>query len=47
VAISRARHGANIYTDDIKKLPASISRENVKSAALDIEKQRDYFFVQK
>lgn len=38
VAISRARHEARIYTDNVKALPAAIARENVKLAALDIEK---------
>ncbi|MGV3582857.1 MAG: MobF family relaxase [Methylophilus sp.] len=38
VAISRARESVKIYTDDKSMLPESISRENTKSAALDIEK---------
>jgi ATP-dependent exoDNAse (exonuclease V) alpha subunit len=40
VAISRARFGARIYTDDAGKLPASISRENLKLAAMDIEREK-------
>ena len=36
VAISRARHEARIYTNSIKELPAAISRENIKHAALDL-----------
>jgi Ser/Thr protein kinase RdoA (MazF antagonist) len=39
VAISRARHEARIYTDSVKELPAAIARENVKLAALDIERE--------
>ena len=38
VAISRARESVKIYTDDKSMLPESISRENTKSAALDIAK---------
>ncbi len=38
VAISRARHEARIYTDNVKELPAAIARESVKLAALDIER---------
>ena len=38
VAISRARHEARIYTDSVKELPAAIARENLKLAALDIER---------
>ncbi len=38
VAISRAREEVKIYTDDKSMLPESISRENSKSAALDIAK---------
>lgn len=37
VAISRARYQANIYTNSRAELPAAISRENVKTAALDIQ----------
>jgi ATP-dependent exoDNAse (exonuclease V) alpha subunit len=36
VAISRARHEARIYTNSVKELPAAISRESVKHAALDL-----------
>jgi ATP-dependent exoDNAse (exonuclease V) alpha subunit len=38
VAISRARHEAVIYTDDASKLPTSVMRDNVKTAALDLER---------
>lgn len=37
VAISRAKYKANIYTNDLSKLPKSISRDNVKTAALDLK----------
>ncbi len=37
VAISRARHQAEIYTENKEKLPAAIARVNEKSAALDLE----------
>lgn len=40
VGISRARHEARIYTEDEKKLPAAVSRENVKHAALDLDAGR-------
>lgn len=40
VAISRARHEARIFTNDHKKLPAAIARENVKSAAHDLARER-------
>ncbi len=36
VAISRARHESIVYTNDEKKLPAAVSRENVKHSALDM-----------
>jgi ATP-dependent exoDNAse (exonuclease V) alpha subunit len=39
VAISRARYQAHIYTNSRPELPAAISRENVKTAALDIQRQ--------
>lgn len=51
VAISRAKYEARIYTDDIGKLPAAISREHEKHAALEPvrtpdkaqpEKKQDY-----
>jgi ATP-dependent exoDNAse (exonuclease V) alpha subunit len=37
VAISRARHSVGIYTDDKEMLPHAMSRENSKSAALDLK----------
>jgi ATP-dependent exoDNAse (exonuclease V) alpha subunit len=37
VAISRARYEAQIYTDDLAKLPAAISKDHVKHAALDLK----------
>jgi conjugative relaxase-like TrwC/TraI family protein len=40
VAISRARHEARIYADDRSKLPAAVSRENKKHAALDLTRER-------
>lgn len=39
VAISRARNEARIYTDDLRALPAAISRENVKHSALDLVRE--------
>lgn len=36
VAISRARDGVTLYTDDRASLPASMGREDGKSAALDV-----------
>lgn len=36
VAVSRARYEAEIFTDDAKRLPAAISREADKTAALEI-----------
>ena len=39
VAISRAREEATIYTDDKAMLPEAISREDLKSAALEIRNQ--------
>lgn len=36
VAISRPRHEARVYTDDIGKLPKAIDREKVKTVALDL-----------
>jgi conjugative relaxase-like TrwC/TraI family protein len=39
VAISRARYEAQIYTDSKPELPAAISRENVKTAALDVRRE--------
>jgi len=40
VAISRARFEATIYTNSRAELPAAISREAVKTAALDIQRER-------
>jgi len=40
VAISRPRTKAHIFTDDKEKLPAAIARETVKSAALDLVRER-------
>lgn len=37
VAISRARHQAEIYTENREKLPVAIARVNEKSAALDLD----------
>lgn len=39
VGISRARHEAEIFTNDLGKLPGAISRRNEKTAALDITAQ--------
>jgi ATP-dependent exoDNAse (exonuclease V) alpha subunit len=36
VAISRARHHAQIYTDDRELLPLAMSREIENEAALDV-----------
>lgn len=41
VAISRARYEATIYTDSKTELPAAISREAIKTAALDIQRDRE------
>ena len=41
VAISRARHEATVYTNSRSELPAAISREPLKSAALDIQRERE------
>ena len=40
VAISRARFEVTIYTNSRAELPAAISREGVKTAALDIRRER-------
>lgn len=40
VAISRARYEATIYTSSRAELPAAISREAVKTAALDLRRER-------
>lgn len=37
VALSRARYDVTIYTNSRPELPAAISRDNVKTAALDIQ----------
>jgi ATP-dependent exoDNAse (exonuclease V) alpha subunit len=39
VAISRATHQATLYTDDAQRLPEVLSREDLKSAALDVHAQ--------
>ncbi|HET9595098.1 MAG TPA: AAA family ATPase [Anaeromyxobacteraceae bacterium] len=39
VAISRAQQEARVYTDDLAKLPAAITREHAKHAALDLERR--------
>lgn len=36
VAISRARYGVKIYTDDVQALPTVLSRETFKPSALDM-----------
>lgn len=38
VAISRARHGVTIYTDDRELLPQAMSRLDTKHAALDLQR---------
>ncbi len=40
VAISRARHHAQIYTDDRDMLPLAMSRQNENTAALDVLSKR-------
>ena len=40
VAISRARYEAKVYTNSRVELPAAISREAVKTAALEIQHER-------
>ncbi len=40
VAISRARHEARIYTNDLGRLPAAVAREKRKDAALDLIRER-------
>jgi len=37
VAIGRARFAVTIYTDDREQLPAAMGREDVKTAALDLQ----------
>lgn len=39
VAISRARHGVTLYTDDKELLPRAMSRLDIKHAALDLHRQ--------
>jgi ATP-dependent exoDNAse (exonuclease V) alpha subunit len=41
VAISRARYQATIYTNSRSELPAAINREAIKTAALDIHRERE------
>lgn len=41
VAISRARYEATVYTDSRAELPAAVNREPVKTAAMDIQRERD------
>jgi len=43
VAISRATHSAEVYTDKAKNLPGAIGREAEKGAALDFERDRFRF----
>lgn len=38
VAISRARHGVTLYTDDREMLPRAMSRLDIKQAALDLNR---------
>jgi len=38
VAISRARHGVTLYTDDKELLPRAMTRLDIKQAALDLHK---------
>ena len=38
VAISRARHGVTLYTDDRELLPRAMSRLDIKQAALDLRR---------
>lgn len=41
VAISRARHEARIYADNIKKLPEAIAKRYDKTTALSLQRQRE------
>ncbi|MCE4538234.1 conjugative relaxase [Pelomonas sp. P7] len=41
VAISRATHEVRIYTDDAQRLPETLSREDGKTAALDLQPEKD------
>lgn len=40
VAISRARYEARIFTNNMKRLPEAIARENIKTAAHDLARDR-------
>jgi len=42
VAVSRARYEAEIFTDDGKRLPAAVSREADKTAALELNQLQRY-----
>src|SRR5699024_4617940 len=42
VGISRARHEAVIFTDNEKRLANAVGRENLKAAALDLNRERQY-----
>lgn len=42
VALSRARYDVQVYTNSRSELPAAISRDNVKTAALDIARQPEW-----
>ena len=37
MAISRATHEAKLYTDDAQRLPEALSREDGKTAALEVQ----------
>lgn len=39
VSVSRAQHDAQIYTNNVDKLPRSLSRENSQRTATDVEQQ--------
>ena len=41
VAISRARYKATIYTNSRSELPEALNRETIKTAALDIHRERE------
>ncbi len=41
VAISRARNSVSIYTNDKSSLPEAMGRENIKHAALDVQRSHD------
>jgi hypothetical protein len=38
---ARSRYEATIYTNSRSELPAAISREAIRTAALDIQRERD------